>query len=190
MSDIQAHKDQVFKNANTFKNLSGKEAMALRRENPVEYAQLRADAVEAGVIHGPNGYRKPGLHVFHYTETKPAITTEEIKARIRWPENEVRKYYQTRENANPAYDLSKLSREDHAAYESLRLAAQSYNVIERSEPRPQHQPVDAPQGSTNPIVLGEHLGKLAGLPATTEITSDQLFELNEHANALVVEKAK
>jgi hypothetical protein len=188
---VQERKDQVHRNAQTFKRLTGKEAMALRTQDPVQYAELRAAAVEAGVITGANGYRQPGLHASHYVETKPAITTEEIRARIAWPKETVEKFYRNQGNENPAYDLAKLARENPTAYESIRLAAQSYSIIERGERQPQRKPIDEkPAGSTNPIILGDRLGKLAGLPAGTEVTADQYFELVAHADALDAAKVK
>ncbi len=192
MANIQERKDQIARNAATFKALSGREAMSLRNSDPAQYAELRAAAVEAGVIHGANGYRQPGLHVRHYVETQAPITTEEIRARIAYSEAEVRKFYTNSGNANPAYDLAKLARENPSAYAQVRQAAMSYNVIERSESRPQRRPVDTPQpaGSTNPIILGERLGKLAGLPASTEVSADQYFELVTHADALDAAKTK
>jgi hypothetical protein len=153
----------------------------LKRNDPQEYAR---NLHLAGVI--PGGYRAPCvLHVKHYVDLQPAPSTAEIKARIANPESEVRKFYNTQGNADPNYDLARLARENPAAYESVRLAAMSYGIIERSETRPHRRPVDAdPQGSTNPIVLGERLGKLANLPPTTEVSKETLFDLLDHANAV------
>jgi hypothetical protein len=188
--DFQDLKSKQQRDAKTFKKLTGVEAQHLKKTQPDVYQTLRDAAQAVGLIGAP-GYRQPGLHVGHYVDVTPPPSTEEIKARIRWTEAECRKFYANEGNADPAYDLAKLARENPTAYESVRLAAQSYAIIERSSVRPQRRPVDAqPAGSENPIILGERLAKLTGYPATTEISATQLFELIEHANAVDAAKAQ
>lgn len=188
---IQERKAQVQRDAKTFKALSGREASELHRNDPAQYNALRAAAVETGVLHGGNGYRQPGLHVQHYVETHAPISTAEIKARIQFPEAIVRKYYQVNQNDEDAkaFNLGKLAQEHPEQYQALRLAAMSFNVIERSEIAPARKPVAPVEPVDDRLILGEKLGQLAGLPADTKVKPEELFELNEHANALDRAKA-
>lgn len=189
MSDIQQQKDQRAKDAQTFKGLTGREASDLNRTNPAEYSRLRSAAQGAGLIGAP-GYRSPGLRISHYVDVNPPKSTAEIMSRIAWPEAEVRKFYTNAKNADPSYDLSKLAKDQPEKYASLRQAAMSYNIVERSETAPPRRPVDSqkPEGSTNPVTIGADLAKLTGLPAGTETNIEQLLDLMQFASQ--VAKAK
>jgi hypothetical protein len=187
-NSIFEHREQIKRDAKLFRSMDAKTATELIERDPAEYARLKA--CDRAGDPGPSSGVRRGLQVRHFVNVSPERSADELMARIANPESEVRKFYATQGNSDPAYDLARLARENPTAYESVRLAAMSYGIIERSATRPQRRPIDAePQGSTNPLILGERLGNLTSLEPTTEVSKETFFKLIEHADKLDAAKA-
>lgn len=183
MNEVQKAKNERAANARTFKELSGVEAMHLKKTNPSLYAELR-DA--AGVI---PGYREPGLRISHRVETeeKQPLSDAEINLMLKYSKETCDKFFVSngsKREPDLNFVLAKkimpdgeIVARDANEVQEIRVAASLHGVIP-SRVRLPAQEVAAPvKGEDDGRINVGKLGALAGLPEGYRVTHKQYNDL-------------
>jgi hypothetical protein len=172
-NSILERKAQIERDAKLFRSLDAKTATQLMKENPAEYARLKACDRQGDP--GPQSGVRRGLAIKHYTEVPAAPHSDaDITLMIQYPKEVCEKFYKPDLQANDQNFI--LAKQTEQARENIRNAAILHNVI-AGELR--YRSVEPPAVKTEDdqrVNAGE-LGKLAGLPPDARITVRQYNDL-------------
>jgi hypothetical protein len=158
---------------------NGTLASKIYREDKALYDELRADAQALGLL-GP--VRE---HVWskNYQKTERQYTPDEIRARARFSETEVRELFQRSGQDGGKRNLGTIQKDNPAEYELLKVAAQSYGVLPPRQDPPAYRRGQAPkpveQVEDGKVSIGADLARRANLPESLRVNQSDLNAIVE-----------
>lgn len=150
-----------------------KKAQKLKTENPQLYKQVRALAVQDGLL-APEprnpwlGREKPNEH----------LSDETLRAMSQFSREECVALFVSKANAPGTLNATKLKESDPAKYAALRLAATGYGIIEPTlvevidHRTTHHVPAQKPAEDSS-FTLSDDLADTSGLPRGTVLESSE-----------------
>ena len=164
-------------------------ASQLKRENPSLYAAIRAQAVADGRV-GPAtravGLAKMKLD-FDERHAQPELTTEQLRARAAFSEEDCKSYLlRSGEAQGFADNLASMKRDNPEKFRLLKIAAKSYGLPVSDAPVAKPQAKE-PEPT---FLLAEPLRSRFHLPEGHQVTEEAFLALQRLAATLEAEAAE